>query len=204
MMKPFVVGIAGGTASGKTTAAHLFVERLGARAVLIDHDRYYKSLPPTTRALDYNFDHPSALETERLVADLDRLRAGNAVRVPRYDFAAHRRIEDGDLLEPRPVIVVEGILVLTDEALRARFDAKVYVDCPDDTRLIRRIRRDLKQRGRQVDDVLLQWEQTVSPMHNKFVAPTKALADTVLDGTSDVALLVNALLALVPTFSDGP
>lgn len=196
-MKPFVVGIAGGTASGKTTAAHQFVEKLGARAVLIDHDRYYKSLTPHTRPLDHNFDHPHSLDTERLVRDLDGLRAGKTVAVPRYDFASHSRLPEEDVLEPRPVIVVEGILVLADEDLRARFDAKVYVDAPDDTRLIRRIRRDLKQRGRQVDEVLSQWERTVAPMHRKFVAPSRAHADIVLDGTEDVAALVNALLSLV-------
>lgn len=197
-MKPFVVGIAGGTASGKTTAAQQFVERLGARGVLIDHDRYYKSLPPHTRPLDHNFDHPHSLDTERLVRDLDGLRAGTAVRVPRYDFASHSRLGEEDLLEPTPVIVVEGILVLSDAALRERFDARIYVDAPDDTRLIRRIRRDLKQRGRQVDEVLAQWERTVAPMHRKFVAPSKAHADIVLDGTEDLASLVNELLALVP------
>lgn len=198
MVKPFVVGIAGGTASGKTTAAHKLVEHLGARAVLIDHDRYYKSLPPHTRPLDHNFDHPHSLETERLVRDLDGLRAGKTVTVPRYDFASHSRLPDEDVLDPRPVIVVEGILVLTDPDLRERFDAKVYVDTPDDTRLIRRIRRDLKQRGRQVDEVLAQWERTVGPMHHKFVQPSKAHADVVLDGTADVASMVKALLALLP------
>ena len=118
--------------------------------------------------------------------------------MPRYDFATHSRWADEDVLEPRPVIVVEGILVLTDAELRARFDASVYVDAPDDTRLIRRIRRDIAQRGRQVDEILAQWERTVAPMHRAFVAPSMSHADIVLDGTADVAVLVLALEELLP------
>ncbi len=200
-MKPVVLGIAGGSASGKSTVARALVERLGERCVWLTHDRYYRSIP-ANQAHDpgaFNFDHPDALETTRMVADLARLRQGHTVRVPHYDFASHSRWpeEHWDVLVPRPVIVVEGILVLSDAELRAQMDHKVFVHAPDDIRLARRIRRDISERGRQLDDVLAQYMSTVRPMHQRFVAPSKQMADLVLDGTAAMDGLVGTLVALI-------
>lgn len=196
-MRILVVGIAGGSGSGKTTAAALVSRRLGARCLVVEHDRYYRPLPRGVDPARFNFDHPGALESDRLVADLDALRSGRAARLPRYDFTAHRRAEAWDEVHPRPIVLVEGILVLADPLLRAALDHRVYVDAPDDVRLLRRIRRDLAERGRALDDVLQQYERTVRPMHDAHVAPSRAWADLVLDGTRDPEGLALEILALL-------
>ena len=188
--RPFVVGIAGGTASGKTTVARRVADRLGA--LLLTHDRYYRSADAHT-----NFDHPNSLDTARMVADLDRLRAGTPASLPDYDFSTHLRRVEEDLVAPTPVIVVEGILVLSDPALRARFDLAAFVDAPADVRLLRRVQRDVAERGRTVESVFAQYLATVRPMHEAFVAPSVAHAHLVLDGTTEVEGLVEAVCARV-------
>lgn len=188
--RPFVVGIAGGTASGKTTVARRVADRLGA--LLLTHDRYYRSADAHT-----NFDHPDSLDTVRMVTDLDTLRAGQAASLPDYDFSTHRRRAAEDFVAPTPVIVVEGILVLSDAGLRSRFDLAVFVDAPADVRLIRRVQRDVAERGRTVDSVFAQYLSTVRPMHEAFVAPSVAHAHLVLDGTAEVEGLVEAVCARV-------
>src|SRR5262249_13900181 len=157
------------------------------------------TLDPDRRhdAAAFNFDHPDSLDTERLVADLDRLVAGHATDLPRYDFARHAREDVADLVVPRPVILVEGILVLAIAELRARLDPAVFVDCPDDIRLIRRIRRDVHERGRTWEDVCLQYEHSVRPMHEAFVAPSRGLAELVVDGREPVDALVAAVRELI-------
>lgn len=187
-MQPVFVGIAGGSASGKSTLARAIVARLGERSLLVLHDRYYHSLPPEAvhHPLTYNFDHPEAFETSRMVADLARLARGRSARLPIYDYATHRRAEAEEEVHPRPVVIVEGILVLADERVRALLDHRVYVSAPDDVRLMRRIRRDLDSRGREVHDVLHQYERTVRPMHRRYVEPSRAFADLVVDGTQPV------------------
>lgn len=193
-----VIGIAGGSASGKTTLAGRLAERLGDRCLLVVHDRYYHSVPEAHRRdpVGYNFDHPRALDTDRLIGDLDELRAGRPARLPRYDYATHTRSDAEDAVDPRPVVVVEGILVFADERLRARFDHRVFVSTPDDVRLARRIRRDIAERGREVFDILAQYEATVRPMHEKYVAPAIEHAHVVLRGTEPVDELLASLLAL--------
>lgn len=199
-MRPFVLGIAGGTASGKSTLADELAEALGERCLLLQHDRYYHSLPERFRAdpLGYNFDHPDALDTERLIADLDALRAGQTARLPQYDFPKHRRADEEEEVAPRPILVVEGILVLATPALRERFDQSLYVHTDDDVRLLRRIRRDLQKRGRTIDQILDQYERTVRPMHQAYVAPSRTFADHVLDGTSDIHELVARVRSWLP------
>lgn len=200
-MSPTIVGIAGGTASGKTTTARALSERLGDRCLWLTHDRYYRTMPdgfeedPTR----YNFDHPDALETDRMVADLLLLRNGHAARVPDYDFATHTRVppEQWDLLEPRPLVIVEGILVLAHPGLRDAMHHRVYVHAPDDLRLVRRIRRDVAERGREVLEILDQYERTVRPMHQAYVAPSRAFADLVVDGTTTTEAMVASVLALI-------
>lgn len=196
-MKPVVLGIAGGTASGKSTVAAAIVDHLGDRCVHVLHDRYYRPLPAGHDGAAWNFDHPEALETDRLVRDLDTLLSGRPCRAPRYDFATHSRFADEDVIEPRPIVLVEGILVFADAELRARFDWRVFVDAPDDIRLLRRVRRDVAERGRSVDSVLNQYERSVRPMHEQFVAPGRAHAHLVLDGTAPLAASVAQVLALI-------
>lgn len=196
-MQPRILGIAGGTASGKSTLASALVEALGDRALHVVHDRYYKSLPEGRSPLDHNFDHPDALDTARMVEDLRTLAGGEPAELPVYEFHRHRRADHTERAEPREVVVVEGILVFTDPALRALMHHRVFVHTPDDIRLMRRIRRDLQKRGRTVEDVLAQYERTVRPMHQTFVAPSLQHAELVLEGTDPVDALLAAVMTLL-------
>lgn len=181
-----VVGIAGGSGSGKTTVVERLVERLGTgTAAVIAHDRYYRdqgTIPSETRAT-LNFDHPDALETELLVSHLQSLRAGRPVEVPVYDFSRHAREPRVERVEPRPVILIEGVLVLVDSRLRAAMDLRVFVETDDKTRYARRLKRDVADRGRTVESVQAQYAATVHPMHVQFVEPSRRYAEvTVTDG----------------------
>jgi uridine kinase len=179
----FVLGVAGGTGSGKTTVARALLDRLPAgAAVLIDQDAYYRdrsALPPEKR-LEVNFDHPDAIETELLVAHLGELREGRAVEVPQYDFREHVRRRETRPVAPAAVVVVEGILVLADPRLRALMDLKLFVDTDADVRLMRRMRRDMEERGRTFAQVREQYTATVRPMHLAFVEPSKRFADLII------------------------
>jgi uridine kinase len=179
----FVLGIAGGTGSGKTTVAEKVLEGLPAgAAVLIDHDAYYRdrSHLPREERLRINYDHPDAMETELLVAHLGELRAGRPVEIPRYDFRQHARRADTRRVAPAPVIIVEGILVLADERLRAEMNLKIFVDTDADIRLMRRMRRDIEQRDRTFEQIHEQYFSTVRPMHLQFVEPSKRCADLIV------------------------
>ena len=188
-----VIGIAGGSGSGKTTVQRRVIDAFGpGQIALLDHDAYYRELghlDAGARAR-FNFDHPDALETDLMVEHLDALLAGRAVDKPTYDFATHSRGDAVQRVEPRPVIVVEGILVLAERELRERMDIKLYVDAPADVRLTRRIRRDLDERGRAIDDVLAQYTHQVRPMHLEFVEPSKRYADVIIPrgGRNEVAI----------------
>jgi uridine kinase len=193
MNPPFVLGIAGGSGSGKTTISRAILDALPpGSGILLEQDHYYRAQPdlPFEQRERVNYDHPDALETDLLIAHLDALRSGRAIIRPTYDFASHDRSPDGLRLAPAPVVVVEGILVLADERLRQRFDAKVFVDTDADIRLMRRIRRDLEQRGRTFAQVRKQYYDTVRPMHLAFVEPSKRFADVILPegGQNRVAL----------------
>jgi uridine kinase len=190
-VRPFVVGIAGGTASGKTTLAERAAARTGA--ALVTHDRYYLDAHAHT-----NFDHPDALDTSALVAHLDALRAGEPVELPVYHFPTHRRLPATERLEPRRLVIVEGILVLASAELRRRFDLAVFVRAAPDVRLARRLRRDIAERGRDVESVLGQYLRTVRPMHAAFVEPSAAHAELVLDGEGDLDRELARLLVALP------
>lgn len=195
--RALVVGIAGGSGSGKTTVAHKLVDAMpGGRAALIEHDAYYRSqdhLPPVDRART-NYDHPSSLESELLVAHLAALREGQGVDVPIYDFAAHTRGPGTRRVEPSAVIIVEGILVFTEAALRDQMDIKIFVDTDADIRLMRRIRRDLEHRGRTFESVRSQYYATVRPMHIEHVEPTKRWADLIVPEGGDNHVALDVLL----------
>jgi uridine kinase len=180
--KTLLVGLAGGTASGKTTIARMLMERW-PDLLSIAHDRYYHTVPDPSR---HNYDHPSALDSALLCDNLDRLLAGEPTDLPCYDFATHTRLERTERVEPARVVLVEGILVLADPRLAKRFHLKVYVHAPDDVRLMRRIRRDAVERARSVASVLHQYETTVRPMHLEYVAPCWERADLVLDGEASM------------------
>jgi len=190
-----VVGIAGGTASGKTTLARKVAESLGIEeCLLITHDRYYYDVEnPET----FNYDHPDALETALLVDHLRALRSGDEVELPDYHFATHTRREWGKKTTPKPTILVEGILILENDELRSLCDLMVYVDTPDDLRLARRIRRDMADRGRDVEQVLTRWLTTVRPMHIRYVEPCRAFADVVLPGVGLLEPLVESICAAI-------
>jgi uridine kinase len=192
-VKPVVIGIAGGTGSGKTTVANVILERVGADSIaFLAHDAYYKDLrhlnPAQRRVV--NFDHPDSLETELLVTHLKTLREWKAVEVPIYDFTTHSRTDKNLKIEPSPVILVEGILIFAEPILRDMFDMKIFVDTPPDIRFIRRLQRDIQERGRSVESVIHQYETTVRPMHLEFVEPSKRVADVIIPegGLNTVAM----------------
>ncbi|MGH2544016.1 MAG: uridine kinase [Ardenticatenaceae bacterium] len=191
--EPVIIGVAGGTGSGKTTVSRIIRERVGhERIAYLQHDSYYRDashLPQEERA-KINFDHPDSLETELLIEDLKQLQAGYPIAVPTYDFTTHRRQAVTQPVEPRPVIVVEGILIFAEPELRHMFDVKIFVDTEGDIRFIRRLQRDLEERGRTVESVMGQWLTTVKPMHEEFVEPSKRYADVIIPrgGQNRVAL----------------
>jgi uridine kinase len=180
---PLVIGIAGGSGSGKTTVAQEILQRVGPdRIAFLQHDSYYKDLsglPPTQRA-EVNFDHPNSLETDLLIEHIAALREGKSVEVPIYDFSKHSRTNQTFTVQPRRVILVEGILIFTEAALREMFDVKIFVDTDSDLRLIRRLERDIAERGRTAQSVIKQYQTTVRPMHLEFVEPSKRYADVII------------------------
>lgn len=191
-MSPFVVGIAGATGSGKTTVARRLAEALPGAVALLQHDAYYRDRPdlPYERRCELNFDHPDALETALLVRHIELLKRRELVGAPIYDFTEHRRREETLRIEPAPVVIVEGILVLADEGLRRLLDLRVFVDTDSDIRVFRRIRRDLEQRGRTFASIRKQYYETVRPMTLQFVEPSKRHADVIIPegGRNQVAL----------------
>ncbi|MEM1034981.1 MAG: uridine kinase [Myxococcota bacterium] len=197
---PFVVGIAGGSGSGKSTIAATLGAALGpSKVVLVEQDAYYRDLShlaPEARAR-FNFDHPDALDLDLLVGHVDALVAGEAVDKPRYDFAAHVRRPGVARLEPRPVVLVEGILVLAERKLRQRMDLKVFVDTDADLRVIRRIRRDIEHRGRTFAQVRAQYYATVRPMHLAFVEPSKRHADVIIPEGGENRVALDLLLGRI-------
>ena len=187
-----VIGIAGGTGSGKTTLMNNLIQRFGDVVTVLSHDNYYRRLDHLTfeERTKINYDEPAALETDLMSRHLDELRRGNAIDCPIYDFTQHNRSADTMRIIPRQVIIVEGILIFENKELRDLMDIKIFVDTDADVRLCRRIKRDVNQRGRSLDSVLKQYQTTVKPMHEKYVEPSKKYADLVVPegGKNYVAL----------------
>lgn len=205
MTRPFVVGVAGGTGSGKTTVARKIAEAVPSHLVtVLQHDHYYLDQPELDFAArsQLNFDHPDALETSLLIAHLRTLKRGEPATTPTYDFKEHRRSSVVREVAPTPIVVVEGILLFTDAELRAELDLKLFVDTDADIRLLRRIRRDMEQRGRSFESIREQYKTTVRPMHLLFVEPSKRWADVIIPegGENHVALdlVVSKVRSLLP------
>ena len=202
-MKTTIIGIAGGTGSGKSTFTNRLKAYFGDRITVMCHDNYYRphdDLPFEERQ-KINYDHPDSLETDLLIEHLKALREGKAIDCPTYDFAHHTRAKEIVRVEPSRVIIVEGILILQDARLRDLFDIKIFVEADADERILRRVTRDIKERGRSLENIMEQYLTTVKPMHYLYVEPTKTVADLILNsGLNDVAFdimktKIEALLA---------
>ncbi|MHB8134319.1 MAG: uridine kinase [Anaerolineaceae bacterium] len=205
--KPLVIAIAGGSGSGKTTVANVILERVGVnRIIYIPHDAYYRdlsSMDPSERS-KVNFDHPNSLETELLITHLHELKKWLPVQMPIYDFTTHTRKRETKSIDPQLIIVVEGILIFAEPKLRELFDVKIFVDTSDDIRFIRRLERDIAERGRTMGNVIRQYLETVRPMHMDFVEPSKRYADIIIPegGQNQVALdmVISRIEALLKPF----
>lgn len=195
-----IIGIAGGTGSGKTTVVQQIMNELPQTEVgIISQDSYYKenhNLSYDERAL-INFDHPRAIDFDLLVEHLKELKAGNTVNQPLYSFVIHNRTEDTIATHPRKVMIVEGILILANPALRDMFDIKIYVHADSDERLIRRLKRDIAERGRDMEEVLNRYQNTLKPMHEQFIEPTKAFADIIIPNDKYNTVAIDVVRAVI-------
>lgn len=181
-MKTLIIGIAGGSGSGKTTLTNRLAAEFPGRLTVVSHDSYYRAHDDMSydERCKLNYDHPDAYETEMLISHLDALRRGESVECPVYDFRVHNRSAETRIIRPSRVVVLEGILILADPALRERLDIKVFVDADADIRVLRRIRRDMRDRARSLDSVSEQYQKTVKLMHDEFVEPSKKEADIII------------------------
>jgi uridine kinase len=202
--RPFLIGVAGGTGSGKTTVSRTIQRTVGSHLIaFLQHDSYYRDhshLTPSERELS-NYDHPDSLDTPFLLRHLHDLRGWQAIEVPIYDFATHTRSSLTERVEPAPIILLEGILIFSERELRELMDMRIYVDTDADIRFIRRLYRDVEERGRTLDSIVNQYLNTVRPMHMEFVEPSKRYADVIIPegGNNHVAMemIVNTILAIV-------
>ena len=207
MPKPIIIGVAGGTASGKTTVSKKILEQIGPdRLAYLEHDAYYRDLShlPLEQRKTFNFDHPDSLENELLIAHLEQLLQGRAVHVPVYDFTHYVRTAQVRPVEPSPVILVEGILIFVDKKLREMMDIKIYVDAPADLRFIRRLQRDVAERGRSVEHVIDQYLGTVRPMHLEFVEPSKLYADVIIPRGGQNIKAIQMVVAQIQRMLESP
>lgn len=200
MQTPIIIGVAGGTGSGKTTVSRAILQRVGAeRIAYIEHDSYYRDLTHLSieERRQVNFDHPDSLDNTLLIEHLDGLCNDRPVDVPIYDFTTHNRKADSRTVAPQPVVLVEGILIFADKQLRDRMDVKIYVDADADLRFIRRIQRDIRERGRSLDSVVDQYLRTVRPMHLEFVEPSKRYADIIVPRGGLNAIAIDMIVARI-------
>lgn len=198
-MRPLIIGVAGGTGSGKTTVArHVASALSGAKVAFLDMDAYYRDRALSHEELRHlNWDHPDAFDLELLATQLEQLAAGQAIEKPVYDFVSHRRKAAAQRIEPADVIVIDGILLLVEERIRTSIDIKVFVDTDADIRLVRRIRRDTIERGRPIAEILEQYITTVQPMHLQFVEPSKRYADLIIPRGGENTVAIDLLLAAI-------
>lgn len=205
-MGSLIIGIAGGTGSGKTTVTQKVVAHLDSSNVaVIEHDSYYHDLTyyHGRRPEEINYDHPDALETSLLIRQLGDLRNGRRIEQPLYDFSTHQRREEIRVIDPKRIIIVEGILIFVERELRDLMDLKIFVDTEADERLLRRLKRDIMERGRSIDSVIHQYVTTVRPMHNEFVEPSKHWADIIVPGGVENTVAVDIIVAKIGSLRDG-
>jgi len=199
-MNALVIGMAGGTGSGKTTVTKAILAHLDEeRVAVLQHDSYYKDIS-TYEGLTpdrINFDHPDSLETELLVQHIKDLKVGRSIEQPLYNFATHQRMKETKKVEPREIIIVDGILLLVDKSLRDLFDIKIFLDTDGDERLIRRIKRDILERGRSVDSIMNQYMNTVKPMHLEFVEPSKHWADVIIPRGAENTVAIDMVVTKI-------
>ncbi len=203
-MNPLVIGIAGGSGSGKTTVTNKIVEKLNPKDVLvIQHDSYYRDISwfGGRPATEINFDHPDSLETSLMVGHIRELKGGKSIRQPVYDYTTHSRGKELKDIRPKPIIFVEGILIFVEKELRELMDIKVYVDTDADERLLRRLRRDLIERGRSIDSVMHQYVATVKPMHLEFVEPSKRWADVIIPRGGENEVAIDLIVARIKSMT---
>ncbi len=195
-----IIGICGGTGSGKTTIAREIVEAVGRQnVVLIEQDSYYRNLSdmPLDERHQANFDHPDSIDSDMLVNHIMRLKQGLIVEMPLYDFKTHTRSDRIEIIEPKPVVIVEGILIFAEPRVLDLLDVRVYVDTPDDVRLMRRLKRDFDERGRSFERTLDQYARTIRPMHSEFVEPSKRHADIIIPEGAQMGVSVKFLCGMV-------
>jgi uridine kinase len=195
-----IIGICGGTGSGKTTIARSIVDAVGAkRVVLVEQDSYYRNLSdmPLDERHQANFDHPDSIDSDMLVNHIMRLKQGLPIEMPLYDFVTHTRSDKIETIKPKPVVIVEGILIFAEPRVLDLLDVRVFVDTPDDVRLLRRLRRDINERGRTFERTLEQYERTIRPMHFEFVEPSKRHADVIIPEGAQTGVSVEFLCSLV-------
>lgn len=200
MQQPLIIGVAGGSGSGKTTVSRAILQRVGAaRIAFIEHDSYYRDLSHLSlgERARVNFDHPDSLDNTLLIEHLNALCSGESVEVPIYDFTKDNRKPEARLVHPQPVVLVEGILIFADKDLRDRMDVKIYVDTDADLRFIRRIQRDIHERGRSLESVVDQYLRTVRPMHLEFVEPSKRYADIIIPRGGLNAIAIDMIVARI-------
>ncbi len=200
MTKPLIIGVAGGSGSGKTTVVSTISKTLGAnKHLLLQHDSYYRDLKhlPFEERIKHNFDHPASLETELLIRHINALVEGYPIEVPRYDFANHIRKEETTSVTPKEVILIDGIRIFSEPELLELMDVKIFVDTDDDIRLLRRLKRDINERGRSVESVMEQYQKFVRPMHLEFVQPSKRYADVIIPRGGKNKVALDMVLALI-------
>lgn len=205
-MKPVLIAVSGGSASGKTTVVEEILEKLKTDdVVIIRHDDYYKDQSDLILEDRFktNYDHPDSLDNDLLIEDLNQLLNGNEILKPTYDFVNHTRSDVKELIKPRRVIILEGILILTDPRIRKLSDIKIFVQLDDDLRFIRRLQRDIKERGRTVENVIDQYLKTVKPMYHQFVQPTKRYADVIIPNDTKHDVAVDIIVAKICNILEG-
>jgi uridine kinase len=199
-LKPIIIGVAGGSGSGKTTVVRHIIDSIGVEDILLlEHDSYYRDLKhlPFEERTQQNFDHPSSLETELMIRHIKALQEGYSVEIPSYDFAKHVRKEETETAYPRQIILIDGILIFSEKRLRKLMDIKLFVDTDDDVRLLRRIQRDILERERSLESVLSQYQKFVRPMHLEFVEPSKRYADIIIPHGGENTVAQDMVIALI-------
>jgi len=200
MTKPLIIGVAGGSGTGKTTVVSTISKTLGTnKHLLLQHDSYYRDLKhlPFEERIKHNFDHPASLETELLIRHINALVEGYPIEVPQYDFSKHIRKEQTTAVTPKEVILIDGILIFSEPELLELMDVKIFVDTDDDIRLLRRLKRDINERGRSVESVMEQYQKFVRPMHLEFVQPSKRYADVIIPRGGKNKVALDMVLALI-------